>query len=56
MALSEQLLKKLVCPDCHGKLIYRQEDNRLDCQKSGLSFKIIDDIPVLLVDEAEPLK
>lgn len=55
MALSEQLLEKLVCPDCKGKLTYREADDRLDCAKSGLSFKIVNDIPVLLVDEAEPL-
>ena len=53
MALSSQLIEKLVCPKCGGNLSYRADDERLDCTNCKLSYAITDDIPVLLIDEAE---
>jgi len=53
MALSSQLLEKLVCPQCKDKLDYREEENRLVCESCRLAYRITDDIPVLLIDEAE---
>ena len=55
MTLSKELLDKLACPDCKGDLTYDPEKNQLICQKSKQVYRIEDDIPVLLVDEAEPL-
>jgi len=55
MSLSEELLEKLACPKCKGSLDYREDDNRLDCPDCKLSYRIEDDIPVLLIDEAESL-
>ncbi len=55
MTLSSQLLKKLSCPACRGNLSYREADNRLDCLECKLSYAVTDDIPVLLVDEADRL-
>lgn len=55
MALSERLLAKLVCPRCRGKLDYKENENRLVCNECSLAYKIVDNIPVLLVDEAEKL-
>ena len=56
MALSPQLIEKLVCPKCGGDLAYREDDDRLDCHVCKLSYKITDDIPVLLIDEADRLE
>jgi len=53
MALSEQLLDILVCPKCKGKLTYDRENNRLVCEEGRLSYRIEDDIPILLIEEAE---
>jgi uncharacterized protein YbaR (Trm112 family) len=53
MALSNQLLEKLACPKCKGKLEYLEEDNQLLCESCRLSYRIADNIPVLLIDEAE---
>lgn len=53
MALSNQLLEKLACPKCKGKLTYLEEDNQLLCDSCRLSYRITDNIPVLLIDEAE---
>lgn len=55
MAISEQLLKKLVCPHCGGELKYDEDKQVLICEESRLVFKITDDIPVMLVDEADQL-
>ncbi|UCD18680.1 MAG: Trm112 family protein [Candidatus Zixiibacteriota bacterium] len=53
MALSEELLEVLVCPKCKGKLTYDKENNRLICEESRLMYRIEDDIPILLIEEAE---
>lgn len=55
MGLPKNLLEKLACPKCKGKLTYRESDNRLDCPACGLSFPVVDGVPVLLVDEAARL-
>ncbi len=55
MRLPDRLLEKLVCPRCKGKLDYREEENRLVCGSCRLAYRITDDIPVLLPDEAEKL-
>jgi uncharacterized protein YbaR (Trm112 family) len=57
MALSEELLAIIVCPDCHGdlSLVETATDDgatELVCQACGLAYPVRDDIPVLLVDEA----
>jgi uncharacterized protein YbaR (Trm112 family) len=56
MALNDVLLEKLACPRCKGELEYKDEENRLDCNKCRKSYRVVDDIPVLLIDEAEPIK
>ena len=55
MTLSQELLDILVCPQCKGALLYRRENNRLICQSCRLAYLVRDGIPVLLVDEAEPV-
>ena len=49
--VSEELLKILVCPDCHGELVLSDVPD-LTCQGCGLVYPVRDGIPVLLVDEA----
>jgi uncharacterized protein YbaR (Trm112 family) len=55
MVLPEKLLEKLVCPKCRGKLEYLADKDRLVCGQCQLAYRIKDNIPVLLVDEAEKL-
>jgi uncharacterized protein YbaR (Trm112 family) len=52
--IDPQLLKILVCPKCKGNLEYDRENEKLLCQACRLGFRIENDIPVMLVDEAEP--
>ncbi|MCK4632720.1 MAG: Trm112 family protein [candidate division Zixibacteria bacterium] len=55
MALSEKLLDMIVCPQCKGKLEYLEKEEKLICQACRLSYRVSDDIPVLLVEEAEKI-
>ena len=56
MALDKELLDILVCPKCKGELEYREEELKLICHACELAYRIEDDIPVMLIDEAEPTK
>ena len=55
MALSPDLLAMLVCPACKGDLAYDAAAATLTCPACRLRYKVVDDIPVMLVDEAEKL-
>ena len=50
------LLDILVCPKSGHTLIYVDKTNELVCKESMLAYPIKNDIPILLVDEARPLK
>lgn len=55
--ISPKLLEILVCPKCKGEIKLTTEDNKewLNCYKCKIRFPIIDDIPVMRLDKAEPL-
>ena len=55
MALQADLLDILVCPKCKGALTYCEEQDRLDCSVCKLGYRVEDDIPVMLIDEATAL-
>jgi uncharacterized protein len=51
--LSRELLDIIACPKCKGDLEYDPKNNRLTCGACRLRYSIEDDIPILLIDEAE---
>ncbi len=53
MSLSPDLLAIIVCPACKGDLVYDETAQTLTCNKCRLRYRIEDDIPVLLIDEAQ---
>ncbi len=55
MALSEELLDILVCPQCKGALDYREPEGELVCKVCGLVYRVENDVPILLIDEAQQL-
>jgi|GEM_PF-203530 len=55
MSLSSQLLSILVCPLTKDKLIYNHEKEELVSAKAGIAYPIVDDIPIMLVDQARKL-
>ena len=56
MTISSKLLDILACPACKKKLNYEADNNRFTCKSCLLAFPIVDEIPVLLVSEAEKTK
>lgn len=55
MALDPELLEILVCPESKKPLVYFAEEGFLFCPESRLRYPIEDDIPVMLIEEAERL-
>ena len=53
MPLDESILDILVCPRCKGELDYDEGKSRLCCRACKLAYPVVDDIPVMLEDEAE---
>jgi len=53
--MDAKLLEILVCPLCKSPLIYKKTEQELICKADRLAFRIDDDIPVMLVDEARKL-
>ncbi len=51
--ISAELMEILVCPKSHGAL--EQRGDWLYCQESGLRYPVRDGIPIMLIDEAEPI-
>ena len=50
--ISPELLAILVCPACKGDLHYDPDRQRLNCHACRLSYRIEDDIPIMLPEEA----
>jgi len=64
--IDEKLLEILVCPACKSSLRYAPEESKLYCldqnretreflrgERCGLIFPVRDDIPVMLIEEAQ---
>jgi uncharacterized protein YbaR (Trm112 family) len=51
--LDPALLEILACPKCHAELRVDDAAQRLVCTGCGLRYPVRDDIPVMLIDEAE---
>lgn len=56
MAISKELLEILACPQCKGDIHLNDKGDGLICDKCKLLYEIKDDIPIMLIDEAKPLK
>jgi len=56
MAISQELLEILACPKCKGDVRLTDKQDGLVCNACKLMYPIKDDIPVMLIDEAIPLR
>ena len=56
MAIPPELKEILACPKCKGELEFREDRQEIVCKACQLVYRIEDDIPVMLVDEAKPLQ
>jgi uncharacterized protein YbaR (Trm112 family) len=55
MAFDKELLDILVCPKCKGELELTSEEDGLICNACKLKYPIQDEIPIMLIDQAESL-
>lgn len=55
MTLSRELLEILACPKCKGEVHLREDGTAILCEGCRLAYPIRDEIPVMLIDEAEPI-
>lgn len=53
MAVDAELLEILVCPNDRGEVEYREAEQVIVCSTCGYRYPVRDDIPVMLIDEAE---
>jgi uncharacterized protein YbaR (Trm112 family) len=53
MALDPQLLEILACPEDKGPLLYFEDEQALYNPRLKRRYAIQDDIPIMLIDEAE---
>lgn len=53
MALDPQLLEILACPEDKGPLLYFESEEALYNPRLKRRYPVRDDIPIMLVDEAE---
>jgi uncharacterized protein YbaR (Trm112 family) len=58
--LDKQLLEIIACPKCKGDLEYtpdkaNDKNGTLVCHKCKLLYRVEDDIPIMLIDEAEKI-
>ena len=53
VTVDAELLEILVCPNDRGELDYLEEQQVIVCRTCGYRYPVRDDIPVMLIDEAE---
>ncbi|WP_417914239.1 Trm112 family protein [Candidatus Electronema sp. JM] len=54
--ISQKLLDIIACPKCKGPVQLAETQDSLVCLACQLVYEIRDDIPIMLLDEAKPLR
>ena len=54
MGISKELLEILACPACKNEVRMTEDGKWLVCSRCKLKYPVMDDIPVMLIDKAEP--
>lgn len=54
--IKQELLDILACPKCKGPVRLNETNDGLICQTCRLVYEVRDEIPIMLIDEAKPLK
>lgn len=53
--LDPKLLEILACPRCKGPVTPTADHDGLDCPVCALRYRVEDDIPIMLIEEAASL-
>lgn len=54
--LAPELKEILACPKCKGDLEFHEEESEILCLACRLAYRIDDGIPVMLLEEAKPIR
>ena len=54
MAINQDLLDILACPQCKVEIHINDAQDGLICEACRLVYEIRDDIPIMLIEEAKP--
>jgi len=54
MTVRPELMEILACPKCKQSVVLAEDGLSIDCAACRLRYPVRDDIPVMLIDEAEP--
>lgn len=53
MAVEQELIDLLICPNCRGEIEYRPQEDLIICKGDcKYRYPVVDDIPHMLIDEA----
>ena len=55
MPLDAKLLEIIACPKCKGRLEFKADESSLLCLACRLAYPVVDEIPNLIVEDAQPL-
>lgn len=55
MSIEKELLEILACPKCKEDVELSKSGDSIICRKCSLKYAIKDGIPIMLIEEAEPL-
>jgi uncharacterized protein len=53
VTLDPELLRILVCPNDRREVDYHEDEQVIVCRTCGYRYPVRDDIPVMLIDEAD---
>lgn len=53
MAIKPELMEVLACPKCKQPVVLAEDQQTIECAACRLRYPVRDDIPVMLIDEAE---
>lgn len=53
--MKKELLDIIACPQCKGPVELRNDEKALLCHTCQLSYAIRDNIPIMIIEEAEPI-
>jgi uncharacterized protein YbaR (Trm112 family) len=56
MSIKKEILEILACPKCKGDIELSKKGDSIICRKCSLKYAIKEGIPIMLIDEAQPLQ
>jgi uncharacterized protein YbaR (Trm112 family) len=55
MPVNPELMEILVCPKCQGPIYLEPSQKGIICDNCRLRYEVRDDIPIMLIEQAQPL-